>query len=240
MALDGYFSFVGQVMPVFPGKESAGKTLKLFDEPVQPARRIEFAPDAVLLRGFADAQATLLVDAFRRVVEQAPLRHMNTPGGRRMSVANTNAGPWGWVSDRTGYRYVSTDPLGGKPWPSMPEAWLALARAAAMQAGFGHFEPDACLVNVYEPGTRLSLHQDRDERDFDAPIVSVSLGLPATFLFGGRTRKDVPRRIPLLHGDVLVWGGMSRLAYHGVAPLAAGGHPLLGARRINLTLRKAR
>lgn len=181
----------------------------------------------------------MLLAALEPTLQQAPPRQMLTPGGRRMSVRNTNCGPWGWVSDRRGYRYVAHDPLTDRSWPAMPNSFAELAAAASRAAGFGDFVPDACLINVYEPGTRMSLHQDRDERDFDAPIVSVSLGLPATFLFGGSTRAAKPQRIPLLHGDVLVWGGASRLAFHGVAPLAEGEHPLLGRRRVNLTLRKA-
>lgn len=212
---------------------------KLFDDPAQPAAHQVFAPDAVLLRGFGLENEAELIEGFEAVVGMTPLRYMLTPGGRRMSVLNTNAGPLGWVSDRAGYRYQATDPLDGESWPPLPPAWRNLACRAARAAGFDGFEPDACLVNVYEPGARLSLHQDRDERDFSAPIVSVSLGLPAVFLFGGRTRAARVRRLPLLHGDVLVWGGASRLAFHGVAPLAEGVHPLLGCRRINLTLRRA-
>lgn len=212
----------------------------LFDEPPQSAAPHAFAMDAMLLRGFARPQATALLDALAGVLQQAPPRRMLTPGGRRMSVCNTNCGAFGWVSDRRGYRYQASDPGTGLAWPAMPDAFAQLARHAAHAAGFGAFAPDACLVNIYEPGTRLSLHQDRDERDFAAPIVSVSLGLPATFLFGGATRTEPTRRLALLHGDVVVWGRRARLAFHGVAPLAAGAHPLVGARRINLTLRKAR
>lgn len=211
----------------------------LFAEPAQPASRRVIAPDAVLLRARASAHATALMKGLEQVRHAAPLRHMTTPGGRRIGVANTNAGPLGWVSDRTGYRYQATDPLRGEPWPPMPGAWRDLARSAAAEAGFGGFEPDACLVNVYEPGIRLSLHQDRNERDFGAPIVSVSLGLPAVFLFGGDSRGGSVQRIPLLHGDVLVWGGASRLAFHGIAPLADGRHEVVGRQRVNLTFRKA-
>ncbi|HET7662072.1 MAG TPA: DNA oxidative demethylase AlkB [Rhodanobacteraceae bacterium] len=211
----------------------------LFDEPPQAPTCIGIAADAWLLRGFVGAQDAALLAALEPILEQAPPRQMLTPGGRRMSVRNTNCGPWGWVSDRRGYRYVAHDPQTDRPWPAMPESFAGLADAASRAAGFGGFAADACLINVYEPGTRMSLHQDRDERDFAAPIVSVSLGLPATFLFGGSTRNAKPQRIPLLHGDVLVWGGASRLAFHGVAPVAEGHHPLLGRRRVNLTLRKA-
>jgi alkylated DNA repair protein (DNA oxidative demethylase) len=156
-----------------------------------------------------------------------------------MSVAMTNSGTVGWVSDANGYRYDPADPATGDPWPALPDSFRSLATRASAKAGYEGFEPDACLINRYEPGARLSLHQDKDERDFTAPIVSVSLGLPAIFLFGGTRRRDRPRRIPVESGDVAVWGGPSRLAYHGVAPLADGDDPLTGHCRINLTFRKA-
>ena len=202
--------------------------------PVEP-----LGPGAVLLRGYARAAAGELLAAVQAVRAASPWRHMVTPGGRRMSVALTNAGALGWVSDESGYRYQSTDPLTGRPWPALPTALRALGQAAAAAAGYPGFDPDACLVNRYQPGARLSLHQDRNERDFDAPIVSVSLGLPAVFLFGGTRRDERPRHTTLWHGDVAVWGGASRLAFHGVAPLADGRHPLTGACRLNLTLRQA-
>jgi alkylated DNA repair protein (DNA oxidative demethylase) len=164
---------------------------------------------------------------------------MLTPGGARMSVAMTNCGAVGWISDRRGYRYTSHDPDSGHAWPPLPAPIRALATLAAAAAGYADFEPDACLVNRYLPATRLSLHQDRNERDLSAPVVSVSLGLPAWFLFGGLRRADPVRRIALLHGDVVVWGGSSRLAFHGLAPLADAQHPLTGRCRINLTLRRA-
>ena len=170
---------------------------------------------------------------------QAPFRRMFTPGGHQMSVAMTNCGAAGWVTDHTGYRYDGTDPNSAKPWPAMPPVFRALAEAAAGEGGFEDFTPDACLINRYEPGARMSLHQDRNENDFGAPIVSVSLGLPAIFLFGGPKRADKPRRYRLEHGDVVVWGGPSRLFFHGVAPLADGEHAVMGRQRINLTFRKA-
>jgi alkylated DNA repair protein (DNA oxidative demethylase) len=194
---------------------------------------------AVLLHGFAlPTAAALLVDV-RRVAAAAPFRQMTTPGGFRMSVAMTNCGAAGWITDRKGYRYSAVDPDSGQPWPAMPSTVLELAVRAAEAAGFANFAPDACLINRYAPGARMSLHQDRDERDLGAPIVSVSLGLPATFLFGGGKRSDRPQRIGLRHGDVVVWGAATRLNFHGVAPLAEGSHPLLGRERINLTLRQA-
>lgn len=195
------------------------------------------AEGALVLRGFAEAE-TLLPEV-DRIAAAAPFRHMITPGGHRMSTAMTNCGAAGWFTDRRGYRYEPADPETGRPWPPMPNAFAHLAERAAAAAGFDGFAPDACLINRYAPGARLSLHQDRDERDFEAPIVSVSLGLPATFLFGGPTRTGRPKRVPLASGDVVVWGGPARLAFHGVAPLAGGEHRLTGRRRINLTLRKA-
>ncbi len=201
--------------------------------------REALAEGAVLLRGFcADESAQLLGD-LDRIAAEAPFRHMTTPGGYRMSVAMTNCGPLGWVSDGSGYRYSAIDPLSGAPWPAMPERFVRLASGASAAAGFDGFAPDACLVNRYEPGAKLSLHQDKDEKDFRAPIVSVSLGLPATFLFGGKKRSDPVRRLGVAHGDVVVWGGPARLTYHGVSPLKDGEHSLTGRFRINLTFRKA-
>ena len=194
----------------------------------------------MLLPGYARPVDADLIADLRAVVEQAPFRHMLTPGGHQMSVAMTNCGSVGWVTDRTGYRYDGADPESAKPWPAMPPSFRELATQAAAQVGFDGFSPDACLINRYQPGARMSLHQDKDEADFGAPIVSVSLGLPATFLFGGLQRSDRPRRFRLEHGDVAVWGGPMRLAFHGVAPLADGEHALMGRQRINLTFRKAR
>jgi DNA oxidative demethylase len=198
------------------------------------------AEGAVLLRGLARPFESELIADLRDIVAQAPFRHMVTPGGHQMSVAMTNCGNAGWVTDRTGYRYDAHDPQAGKPWPAMPPSFCGLAAQAATQGGFSNFAPDACLINRYQPGAKMSLHQDKDEHDFGAPIVSVSLGLPAIFLFGGLKRSDKPRRFPLSHGDVVVWGGPARLVFHGVAPLADGEHMLLGRQRINLTFRKAR
>jgi DNA oxidative demethylase len=195
---------------------------------------------AVLLRRFTGPVEAELIADLHNIVAQAPFRHMITPGGHQMSVAMTNCGRIGWVTDRSGYRYDANDPVSAKPWPAMPKSFRELARKAAADAGFDGFAPDACLVNCYQPGARMSLHQDKDELDFAAPIVSVSLGLPAIFLFGGLKRADKPQRFRLQHGDVVVWGGPARLVFHGVAPLADGEHPLLGRQRINLTFRKAR
>ncbi|WP_223970956.1 DNA oxidative demethylase AlkB [Bradyrhizobium sp. RD5-C2] len=204
----------------------------------RPPREV-IADGAVLLRGFV-RPFEALIPALRLIVKQAPFRHLITPGGHRMSVAMTNCGSVGWVSDPSGYRYDPIDPDSGQPWPEMPEVLCGLAVEAAAAAGFNGFAPQACLINRYVPGAKLSLHQDKDELDYGAPIVSISLGLPAVFLFGGLKRSDTPRRYRLEHGDVAVWGGPSRLFYHGVAALADGEHSVLGRQRINLTFRKVR
>ena len=193
----------------------------------------------MILRGFALRYEAALVAALEDIVAAAPFRHMVTPGGQRMSVAMTNCGDAGWVTDRRGYRYDPIDPASGRPWPAMPAVFHELAVHAATAAGYEGFAPDACLINCYEPGARLTLHQDKNERDLAAPIVSVSLGLPAKFLFGGLARSDRPLRVRMEHGDIAVWGGPSRLAYHGIDALKDGHHPLLGRRRINLTFRRA-
>lgn len=212
----------------------------LFDDVAGEPGETAIAPGAVLLTGFARSCESSLIAEIHGVTDRAPFRHLVTPGGHWMSVAMTNSGNVGWVSDRTGYRYSAFDPDSRHAWPPMPAVFADLAARAAARAGFDGFHPDACLVNRYEPGAKMSLHQDKDELDLDAPIVSVSLGLPATFLFGGLNRADKPARYRLVHGDVFVWGGPSRLVYHGVAPLADGEHPLLGRQRINLTFRKTR
>jgi DNA oxidative demethylase len=214
-------------------------TPDLFPSTPPDTRHEILAPGAWLLRGFALPVETELLAAAHRIASSAPFRHLETPGGFRMSVAMTNCGSLGWVSDRRGYRYDSCDPSSGHPWPVMPPVFLELARAAAEAGGFHDFAPEACLINRYEPGARLTLHQDKDERNFDAPIVSVSLGLPAVFLFGGNARTDKQRRVPLQHGDVVVWGGPARLRHHGVLPIKDGHHEILGAQRLNLTFRRA-
>lgn len=203
------------------------------------ASRQVIADGAVLLRGFFKAVEADVIADLRRIVAQSPFRRMVTPGGHVMSVAMTNCGRAGWVTDRSGYRYDPIDPETGQPWPAFPASFLDLARGAGEQGGFHGFVPDACLINRYVPGAKMSLHQDKDEHDFGAPIVSVSLGLPAIFMFGGLSRSDKTQRYRLEHGDIAVWGGPMRLAYHGVAPLAEGEHPVMGRQRINLTFRKA-
>ncbi|WP_311434955.1 DNA oxidative demethylase AlkB [Herbaspirillum huttiense] len=196
---------------------------------------------ALLLRAFVgEEEAAALMAAIDKVLAASPLRHMQTPGGFRMSVAMSNCGQFGWVTDRRGYRYQSLDQVAERDWPAMPEAFAALAARASAAAGFAGFDPDACLINRYEPGARMSLHQDKNELDMDQPIVSVSLGLPATFLFGGMARTDKPQRMRLENGDVVVWGGPARLAFHGVDTLRDGEHPLTGRCRYNLTFRRAR
>ena len=217
-------------------------TMDLFGDHVAEAdgSRIESLADgAVVLRGFAAAVDEALWREIGHVIGAAPLRKMVTPGGLPMSVAMTNCGALGWVSDRKGYRYDAVDPDSGRAWPGMPTVMQRIARTAAAAGGYPGFDPDACLINRYEPGTRLSLHQDRDEQDDSHPIVSVSLGLPAMFLFGGMRRTDRTTRVPLLHGDIVVWGGPSRLRFHGVLPVRDGWHPLTGACRVNLTFRRA-
>jgi DNA oxidative demethylase len=199
----------------------------------------ELSTGAWLLRGFVGEVAAQLLSAIDVITAAAPLRHLVTPGGFRMSVAMTNCGSLGWVSDRQGYRYQPVDPLTEKCWPRMPALFLQLAKSAAAAAGYRGFEPNACLINRYDPGARLTLHQDKDERDFDAPIVSVSLGLSAVFLFGGNARSDRHQRIHLHHGDVIVWGGPARLFHHGILPLKAGYHEAAGSSRLNLTFRRA-
>jgi alkylated DNA repair protein (DNA oxidative demethylase) len=198
------------------------------------------AEGAVLLRGFVGEDEAELLAALREIVAAAPFRRMFTPGGHQMSVAMTNCGSAGWVTDRTGYRYAPDDPETGKLWPAMPPVLRNLAERAAERAGFVRFAPEVCLINRYVPGAKMSLHQDKDELDFGAPIVSVSLGLPGIFLFGGLQRSDKPQKFRLAHGDITVWGGPSRLFFHGVAPLDDGDHPIMGRQRLNLTFRKIR
>lgn len=213
-------------------------TLSLFADDPLPAETID--DGAVLLRGFALAAEERWAAAVQAVQARAPFRHMQVPGGKSMSVAITNCGGWGWVSDTQGYRYSATDPQTGRPWPCMPAFLAEQASAMALAAGYAGFAPDACLINRYRPGTRMGLHRDQDEADLSAPIVSVSLGLPCTFLWGGLERRQRPRRLQLFHGDALVWGGPSRLVHHGVDTLQGGLHPLLGGERWNLTLRMAK
>ena len=215
-------------------------TLDLFAADAPELEDEILAPGAVVLRGFATEREAAVKDDVARVASAAPFRHLVTPGGFRMSVAMTNCGELGWVSDRRGYRYDPVDPESGERWPALPESFRALALDAAARAGYPGFLPDACLVNRYELGARLSMHQDRDEKDLRAPIVSVSLGLPAVFLWGGDERGDPARKVALHHGDVAVWGGPSRLRFHGVQALKDGEHPFAGPFRINLTFRKVR
>jgi alkylated DNA repair protein (DNA oxidative demethylase) len=209
--------------------------MDLFDTP----KSQEILKDVVLLRSFVAPVENEVLPALASVMQLAPLCHMMTPGGFAMSVATTSCGDLGWISDKTGYRYAASDPLTGKSWPQMPASFKQLAKQAASMAGFTNFEPDACLINRYQVGARMGLHQDKDERDFNQPIVSVSLGIPAVFQLGGFARGDKALKLPFYHGDVLVWGGESRLRFHGVLPVKAGYHPALGEYRINLTFRKA-
>jgi len=196
-------------------------------------------PGTWLFRGYALDVADELLQAIGRVAEQSPFRRMKTPGGRQMSAAMTGCGARNWVTDRQGYRYSELDPETGRPWPTMPPLLTQLAGDAAARAGYPGFEPDVCLVNCYQPGARMGLHQDRDEQDFRWPVVSVSLGLPAVFLWGELRRRGSPARLLLEHGDVLVWGGEDRLRYHGIAPVADGRCEATGHVRYNLTFRRA-
>jgi DNA oxidative demethylase len=218
--------------------------LSLFDDddpsPRSGPEVVQLGPNALVFRGRVTPQGPELLDFIRGVESEAPFRNMKTPGGFTMSVALTNAGPLGWTSDESGYRYADCDPVTASPWPPMPGFLVRLSREIAEEAGFIGFEPDACLINRYVPGARMSLHQDKDERKFEFPIVSISLGLEAQFLWGGLRRADKPIRVPLYHGDVVVWGGSDRLRYHGIAPLKSGNHPITGGVRFNLTLRRAR
>ncbi len=212
-------------------------TLELFAEGT-PGEALSLGPGITLLRGFADTSR--LMPLVEQVSAVSPFRHLVTPGGQTMSVAMTNCGPLGWVSDRSGYRYSSQDPQTGRRWPELPPEFRELALSAAARGGFADFEPDACLVNRYSPGSRLTAHRDADEQNYAQPIVSVSLGLPASLAFYGLTRGGKGRSVALNDGDVLVWGGPSRLVYHAVRPIKAGHHPLTGAFRYNLTFRHAR
>jgi alkylated DNA repair protein (DNA oxidative demethylase) len=215
-------------------------TLDLFaDAPPQTPGIEQIGTHAFVLRSFATPMIERLLTALQEVVSRAPFRHMVTPGGFTMSAALTSCGSVGWTTDRHGYRYNAIDPQTGQPWPEIPPAFLELAQTAAAACDFPGFVPDACLINRYTPGAKMSLHQDKDEQDYRWPVVSVSLGLGAVFQFGGMQRKDKPQRIPLLHGDVVVWGGEDRLRFHGVLPIKPGSHPLLGEQRINFTFRKA-
>ena len=215
-------------------------TLELFDDPgMAGPDRQELAAGALVLRRFAQPSMDALIRGLSRIIRQAPFRHWQTPGGHRMSVAMSNCGLLGWVSDHRGYRYQQFDPKSGQPWPEMPEPFKELAKSAAAEAGFDGFVPDSCLINQYEPGARMSLHQDKNERDFAQPIVSVSLGIAAVFEFGGMSRGECVQAVPLQHGDAVVWGGPARLRFHGVRKLGDAEHPVLGRRRINLTFRRA-
>ncbi|MCK1790462.1 DNA oxidative demethylase AlkB [Pseudomonas violetae] len=209
-------------------------------EPVQPPTREQIGEQSWVLRGFVLPWLERLLPGLDAVLAAAPFRQMVTPGGFTMSAALSSCGTWGWTTDRSGYRYTRQDPLSGKLWPPMPEVFLQLAQAAAQEAGFAGFVPDSCLINRYAPGAKMSLHQDKNETSMAAPIVSVSLGLPAVFLFGGFERSDKCQRVSLFHGDVVIWGGVDRLRYHAILPIQHGQHLRLGEQRINFTFRTAR
>lgn len=212
--------------------------MDLFSE--QRPALIPLAEGAAWLPGFALPFMDTLWPCVQQHLSKNPPQQMITPGGYPMSVKTTSMGDFGWVSSAQGYDYSAINPVNDQPWPPLAPVILQLAQAAAESAGYLHFVPDSCLINIYEPGSKMGLHQDKDEKDFSQPIVSVSLGIPAIFLFGGARRNDRSIKIPLQHGDVVVWGGASRRYYHGVAKINSATHPLLGGKRINLTLRKAR
>lgn len=217
-------------------------SLPLFDPSLRAsflAEHMKLSEGAALLRGFALDYEEELIEALRSIVSHAPFRFMKTPSGKAMRVALTNCGELGWISDSAGYRYSPIDPATKRPWPAMPEVLSSLGEAAAAEAGFAHFKPNTCLINHYRPETGLSLHQDLDEGGGAAPIVSISLGIPATFLFGGFERSAPTQKIALEHGDIVVFGGPDRLRFHGVRKLRYAEHPLFGARRFNLSLRLA-
>jgi DNA oxidative demethylase len=213
-------------------------TADLFPEQLMSSS-VMLAQGAYWLKGHALPEATNLCNMLNHHLKKHAPQQMTTPMGYKMSVRTTSFGQIGWVSTERGYGYAKYDAVTKQPWPAIPDLLLRLASQAAEQAGYQQFVPDTCLINVYDIGSKMGLHQDNDEQDFSQPIVSVSLGIPATFLFGGTSRADKPRKIPLTHGDVVVWGGESRLNYHGILPLKAAQHHLLGQTRINLTFRKA-
>ena len=212
-------------------------SLDLFAPPTPEP--IAVGPDAWLLKGFAHAQADDLIAQIGQIEQQTAFRHQVTPGGHAMSSAQCSCGTYGWITDKRGYRYTTEDPLTDKPWPAMPASFRELAARAAAEVGFDGFDPQSCLINRYQTGAGMGLHQDKDEQDLAAPIVSVTLGAPITFLFGGLLRAEKPSRWLLEHGDVVVWGGVSRLYFHGVAPLGKrASHAATGAVRYNLTFRR--
>ncbi|WP_447652402.1 DNA oxidative demethylase AlkB [Pseudomonas abietaniphila] len=216
-------------------------TLDLFaDDAPQLTATEQIGPQSFVFRGLALPLIDRLLPALEAVLTRAPFRNMITPGGYTMSVALSSCGQFGWTTDRSGYQYTRLDPHTGQPWPPMPDVFMELAQSAAQAAGFADFLPDACLINRYTPGAKLALHQDKDERGYEWPVVSVSLGIAAMFLFGGHARSDATQKVPLFHGDVVVWGGEDRLRYHGVMPIKQAEHPQLGEQRINFTFRKAR
>jgi alkylated DNA repair protein (DNA oxidative demethylase) len=222
-------------------KGTTPTTFDLFaDDTPQSSASEQIGPRSFVFRGFALPLIDRLLPSLESVLTRAPFRNMVTPGGHTMSVALSSCGQFGWTTDRSGYQYTRIDPQTGQPWPEMPEVFMALARTAADAAGFADFVPDACLINRYIPGAKMSLHQDKDEHGYEWPVVSVSLGIPAMFLFGGHARSDTTQRVPLFHGDVVVWGGEDRLRFHGVMPVKQAEHPQLGEQRINFTFRKAR
>ena len=209
------------------------------DQPPDLPERQALGPESWLLRHTLQTTACHLMADIHTLTATHPFQHMVTRGGHTMSVATSSYGSYGWVSDaQKGYRYASSNIETGQPWPPIPAHWLALATALAEKAGFNGFHPDSALINRYAVGARMGLHQDRDEATLAWPIVSLSLGLPARFMFGGKQRQAPVKDFTLLHGDVVVWGGADRLRFHGIRPLKAGHHSLTGPYRYNITFRR--
>lgn len=207
---------------------------------LKPQTTVLLAEGAMVLRRFATPVVVALMEGVEAVVAQSPLRRLIVPNGRPMRIEMTNCGLVGWVNIDGRYRYSRVDPLTGRSWPGMPATFRRIAGAAASAAGYPDFQPAVCIINRYAVGADLQMHQDRDDTQDRQPVVSVSLGLPAIFHFGGQGRGEKPLTIPLDDGDVVVWGGASRMHRHGVAPVAPGVHPRTGAYRYNLTFRTAK
>jgi len=208
--------------------------MNLFSQLAAEPTHEEIFPGATLMRGLAQAQDGEFLEAMQGVLSAAPLHHATTPTGLPMGVMVSDCG----TPEAFRRRWDPANPAVRQMWPPMPRALLDFSLRCAVRAGFPLFRPDTCHVNRYQAGTKLGLHQDRHECDMSQPIVSVSFGLECVFLLGGLERTDSPKRILLEHGDVIVWGGPSRMRFHGVQPLKPGHHPLTGPYRYNLTFRK--
>jgi len=208
--------------------------MNLFSQLVAEPTHEEIFPGAVLMRSLALPQDNEFFTAAEAIIAARPLHHTTTPSGLPMGVMVTDCGD----SRAFANRWDTANPERMRLWPPMPPLLRDFAIRCAVRSGFPQFRPDACHINRYQAGTKLGLHQDRHECDWTQPIVSLSFGLECIFLLGGLQRTDKPRRILLEHGDVIVWGGPSRMRFHGVQPLKPGHHPLTGPYRYNLTFRK--